>query len=183
MASNKANLLSIRSKMVDWWTVCKRCYNNQLSLQICTAVNCTVQWIPWIKYREFRWIFHCCTPKQQYPFPKRYLNLNFSFSTSTAFWVTHRFLLSVSPTHFKMEDMSMVQTLRIWKDGVTFMEQGNFQDALMNFMALEGRADSSQQLITSGRNLFNIGQTYLALGRMDMAAKVPIVLKHTLFHR
>jgi len=30
-----------------------------------------------------------------------------------------------------------VQTLRIWKDGVTFMEQGNFQDALMNFMAHE----------------------------------------------
>ncbi|KAL9960969.1 hypothetical protein ACROYT_G034479 [Oculina patagonica] len=70
-----------------------------------------------------------------------------------------------------MEDMSMVQTLRIWKDGVTFMEQGNFQDALMNFMALEGRTDNSQQLITSGRNLFNIGQTYLALGKMDMAAK------------
>ena len=66
----------------------------------------------------------------------------------------------------------MVQTLRIWKDGVTFMEEGNFQDALMNFMALEGRTDSSQHLITSGRNLFNIGQTYLALGRMDMAAKV-----------
>lgn len=65
----------------------------------------------------------------------------------------------------------MVQTLRIWKDGVTFMEEGNFQDALMNFMALEGRTDSSQHLITSGRNLFNIGQTYLALGRMDMAAK------------
>lgn len=68
--------------------------------------------------------------------------------------------------------MSMVQTLRIWKDGVTYMEEGNFQDALMNFMALEGRTDSSQHLITSGRNLFNIGQTYLALGRMDMAAKV-----------
>ena len=68
--------------------------------------------------------------------------------------------------------MSMVQTLRIWKDGVTFIEEGNFQDALMNFMALEGRTDSSQHLITSGRNLFNIGQTYLALGRMDMAAKV-----------
>ena len=66
----------------------------------------------------------------------------------------------------------MVQTLRIWKDGVTYMEEGNFQDALMNFMALEGRTDSSQHLITSGRNLFNIGQTYLALGRMDMAAKV-----------
>lgn len=65
----------------------------------------------------------------------------------------------------------MVQTLRIWKDGVTFMEQGNYQDALMNFMALEGRTDSSQQLITSGRNLFNIGQTYLALKRMEMAAK------------
>lgn len=65
----------------------------------------------------------------------------------------------------------MVQTLMIWKDGVTFMEEGNFQDALMNFMALEGRTDSSQHLITSGRNLFNIGQTYVALGRMDMAAK------------
>lgn len=71
-----------------------------------------------------------------------------------------------------MEDMSMVKTLRIWSDGVSFMEQGKFQDALMNFMALEGRTDSSQQLITSGRNLFNIGQTYLALGKLDMAAKV-----------
>lgn len=72
----------------------------------------------------------------------------------------------------------MVQTLRIWKDGVTFMEEGNFQDALMNFMALEGRTDSSQHLITSGRNLFNIGQTYLALGRMDMAAKVLLGLSN-----
>ena len=68
----------------------------------------------------------------------------------------------------------MVKTLRIWQDGVTFMEKGKFEDALMNFMALEGRTDSSQQLITSGRNLFNIGQTYLALERMDMAAKVNI---------
>lgn len=65
----------------------------------------------------------------------------------------------------------MVETLTIWNDGVSLMEQGNFQDALMNFIALEGRTDSSQQLITSGRNLFNIGQTYLALGRLDRAAK------------
>ena len=68
--------------------------------------------------------------------------------------------------------MSMVETLTIWNDGVSLMEQGNFQDALMKFIALEGRTDSSQQLITSGRNLFNIGQTYLALGKLDRAAKV-----------
>ena len=66
----------------------------------------------------------------------------------------------------------MVETLTLWNDGVSLMEQGNFQDDLMKFIALEGRTDSSQQLITSGRNLFNIGQTYLALGKLDRAAKV-----------
>ena len=71
-----------------------------------------------------------------------------------------------------MKEMSTVEILRIWKDGVTFMEKGNYEEALKNFMALEGRTDSSQQLITSGRNLFNIGQMYLALGRMEMAAQV-----------
>nr|XP_058963021.1 neutrophil cytosol factor 2-like isoform X1 [Pocillopora verrucosa]XP_058963023.1 neutrophil cytosol factor 2-like isoform X1 [Pocillopora verrucosa] len=70
-----------------------------------------------------------------------------------------------------MKEMSTVEILKIWKDGVTFMEKGNYEEALKNFMALEGRTDSSQQLITSGRNLFNIGQMYLALGRMEMAAQ------------
>lgn len=67
--------------------------------------------------------------------------------------------------------MSSVEILNIWKDGVTFMEKGKYEDALTNFMALKGRTDSSQHLITSGRNLFNIGQMYLALGRMEMAAQ------------
>ena len=71
-----------------------------------------------------------------------------------------------------MKEMSTVEILKIWKDGATFMEKGNYEEALKNFMALEGRTDSSQQLITSGRNLFNIGQMYLALGRMEMAAQV-----------
>ncbi|XP_068715177.1 neutrophil cytosol factor 2-like [Montipora foliosa] len=70
-----------------------------------------------------------------------------------------------------MAEMSMVETLTIWNDGVSLMDQGKFQDALMNFIALEGRTDSSQQLITSGRNLFNIGQTYLALGDFEKAAE------------
>ena len=74
-----------------------------------------------------------------------------------------------------MGDMSMVKTLQIWKDGVTFMEKSNYEEALTNFVALEGRTDSSQQLITSGRNLFNIGQMYRALDRMEMAAKVDII--------
>lgn len=65
----------------------------------------------------------------------------------------------------------MVESLTTWNDGVSLMEKGNFQDALMKFIALEGRTDSSQKLITSGRNLFNIGQTYLALGNLDRAAK------------
>lgn len=65
----------------------------------------------------------------------------------------------------------MVKTLQIWKDGVNFMEKGNYEEALTNFMALEGRTDSSQQLITSGRNLFNIGQMYRGLDRMEMATK------------
>lgn len=71
-----------------------------------------------------------------------------------------------------MADMSMVEILKTWHEGVSLMEKGNFQDALMNFIALEGRTDSSQTLITSGRNLFNIGQTYRALGNLDWAAKV-----------
>ena len=71
-----------------------------------------------------------------------------------------------------MADMSMVEILKTWHEGVSLMEKGNFQDALMHFIALEGRTDSSQTLITSGRNLFNIGQTYRALGNLDRAAKV-----------
>lgn len=51
------------------------------------------------------------------------------------------------------------------------MKKGNFEEALTNFTTLEGRKDSSHQLISPGKNLFNIGQMYLALGRMDLAAK------------
>lgn len=66
----------------------------------------------------------------------------------------------------------MVETLTIWNDGVSSMDAGKFEEALTKFSALEGRTDSSQQLITSGRNLFNIGQTYLALGELENAAQV-----------
>ena len=71
-----------------------------------------------------------------------------------------------------MKDMSRLRTLQIWEDGVNFMKKGNFEEALTNFTTLEGRTDSSHQLISPGKNLFNIGQMYLALGRMDLAAKV-----------
>ena len=71
-----------------------------------------------------------------------------------------------------MAEMSKAEIITTWKAGVSLMEQGYFQDALMKFIALEGRTDCSQQLITSGRNLFNIGQTYLALGEFEEAAKV-----------
>ena len=52
------------------------------------------------------------------------------------------------------------------------MDAGEFEDALKKFSVLEGRTDSSQHLITSGRNLFNIGQAYLALGELENAAQV-----------
>lgn len=71
-----------------------------------------------------------------------------------------------------MAEMSMVETLTIWNDGVSLMDDGKFRDALTKFSALAGRTDSSQQLITAGRNLFNIGQTYLALGELENAAQV-----------
>jgi len=71
-----------------------------------------------------------------------------------------------------MTEMLVTETLAIWKEGVCLLEQGNFQNALVRFIALEKRTHSSQQLITSGRNLFNIGQSYLALGELDRAAKV-----------
>lgn len=71
-----------------------------------------------------------------------------------------------------MTEMSMVETLTIWSLGVSSMDAGEFEDALKKFSVLEGRTDSSQQLITSGRNLFNIGQTYLALGELENAAQV-----------
>lgn len=70
-----------------------------------------------------------------------------------------------------MTEMSMVETLTIWSLGVSSMDAGEFEDALKKFTVLEGRTDSSQQLITSGRNLFNIGQTYLALGELENAAQ------------
>mgnify|MGYP000132114049 FL=1 len=71
-----------------------------------------------------------------------------------------------------MTEMSMVETLTIWSLGVSSMDAGEFEDALKKFSVLEGRADSSQQLITSGRNLFNIGQAYFALGELENAAQV-----------
>ena len=71
-----------------------------------------------------------------------------------------------------MTEMSVTETLAIWKEGVCLLEQGNFQEAVMKFVALEERTDSSRRLITPGRNLFNIGQSYLALGELDRAAKV-----------
>lgn len=71
----------------------------------------------------------------------------------------------------------MVETLTIWNDGVSSMDAGKFEEALTKFSVLEERTDSSQQLITSGRNLFNIGQTYLALGELENAAQVIIRLQ------
>ena len=71
-----------------------------------------------------------------------------------------------------MTEISMAETVTIWKEGVCLLEQGNFQEAVMKFVALEERTDSSRLLITPGRNLFNIGQSYLALGELDRAAKV-----------
>lgn len=71
-----------------------------------------------------------------------------------------------------MTEMSMVETLTIWSFAVSSMDAGKFEDALKKFSVLEGRTDSSQQLITSGRNLFNIGQAYLALGELENAAQV-----------
>ena len=71
-----------------------------------------------------------------------------------------------------MTEMSMVETLTIWNFAVSSMDAGEFEDALKKFSVLEGRTDSSQHLITSGRNLFNIGQAYLALGELENAAQV-----------
>ena len=71
-----------------------------------------------------------------------------------------------------MTEMSMVETLTIWSFAVSSMDAGEFEDALKKFSVLEGRTDSSQHLITSGRNLFNIGQAYLALGELENAAQV-----------
>lgn len=96
---------------------------------------------------------------------------NFRFSDCRLPWKIS-FSTRVNSLGFNMADMSMVEILKTWHEGVSLMEKGNFQDALMNFIALEGRTDSSQTLITSGRNLFNIGQTYRALGNLDRAAKV-----------
>lgn len=96
---------------------------------------------------------------------------NFRFSDCRLPWKIS-FFTRVNSLGFNMADMSMVEILKTWHEGVSLMEKGNFQDALMNFIALEGRTDSSQTLITSGRNLFNIGQTYRALGNLDRAAKV-----------
>ena len=72
----------------------------------------------------------------------------------------------------KMVDMSMAETSAVWGEGVSLMAKGHFQAALMKFIVLERRSYSSQLLITSGRNLFNIGQTYVALGKPDCASEV-----------
>lgn len=67
----------------------------------------------------------------------------------------------------------MLKTLELWDKAVSLTERGLYEDALMKFMSLEQlTADPNQTLITSARNLFNIGQTYFSLGRIDMAIKV-----------
>lgn len=66
----------------------------------------------------------------------------------------------------------MVETLQLWNEAVSLTEKGHFEDALMKFMSLEQRTDSGQAMITSARNLFNIGQTYFSLERIDMAIEV-----------
>ncbi|KAK3733687.1 hypothetical protein QZH41_008477, partial [Actinostola sp. cb2023] len=70
-----------------------------------------------------------------------------------------------------MSELSMLETLQLWDEAVSLTERGKYEDALMKFMSLEQLTDSSQTLITSARNLFNIGQTYFSLGRIDMAIK------------
>lgn len=66
----------------------------------------------------------------------------------------------------------MLETLKLWDEAVSSTEKGRYEDALMKFMSLEQLTDSNQTLITSARNLFNIGQTYFSLDRIDMAIKV-----------
>lgn len=71
-----------------------------------------------------------------------------------------------------MSEVSMLKILELWNEAVSLTEKGLYEDALMKFMSLEQLTADNQTLITSARNLFNIGQTYFSLGRLDMAIKV-----------
>lgn len=68
-------------------------------------------------------------------------------------------------------DLSMVETLQLWNEAVSQTEKGNYEQALEKFLSLE-ETDSTGSIITSARNLFNIGQIYLSMGRTNMAAQV-----------
>ena len=68
-------------------------------------------------------------------------------------------------------ELSMVETLQLWNEAVSLTEKGNYEQALERFLSLE-ETDSAGLIITSARNLFNIGQIYLSMGRTNMAAQV-----------
>lgn len=86
---------------------------------------------------------------------------------------TEYILIWKQSLQFTMSELSMLKTLELWDKAVSLTERGLYEDALMKFMSLEQlTADPNQTLITSARNLFNIGQTYFSLGRIDMAIKV-----------
>ena len=68
-------------------------------------------------------------------------------------------------------ELSMVETLQLWNEAVSLTEKGNYEKALERFLSLE-ETDSAGLIITSARNLFNIGQIYLSMGRTNMAAQV-----------
>lgn len=76
----------------------------------------------------------------------------------------------ISLTGLKVADMSVTETSAIWNDGASLAESGNFQDAVTKFIALQGQ--TCHLAITSGKNLFNIGQMYFALRKLDQAAQL-----------
>ena len=75
-----------------------------------------------------------------------------------------------------MTEMSMLETLHLWNEGVTAMDKGDYESTLAYFESLKGRTDSSQMLITAARNLFNIGKAYLNLGMLPEATEVHVFL-------
>ena len=75
----------------------------------------------------------------------------------------------------------MVETLQIWNEAVSLTEKGSYEQALERFLSLEER-DSAGLIITSARNLFNIGQIYLSMGRTNMAAQVGVYVYWSFNH-
>ena len=71
-----------------------------------------------------------------------------------------------------MADISLTEISVNWDEGTSLAKSGRFHYALTKFITLNESREYWQLVTTPGRSLFNIGQMYFALRKLDHAAQV-----------